>query len=306
MNNNRAPMRTARATIRNNRGLPNYNFLKLTEVVIRDILTDNKRKANSLKQELTLLSTDQLRTRKKNGKFYYSCFNTDLGKETSINNDIQRVHLLARRAYIEKEIAAIDRQIRLLSNVITDTQNAYYEAQLRKESARYADIGLDITRIIFTKEQNEWIDAPYTPNPYNVDSLKYETIGKLPVRSSSEREIGNMFEDIGLPYRSDDLVRIIRNDEHQGTPFRNTYFADFKVPNLLGGITVHEHLGAFHLENYSDNALQRLNDYHNFTVVELPGRPVGKNELTWSFESDLQGDENLKRLIARLLLPGIC
>ena len=174
------------------------------------------------------------------------------------------------------------------------------------QSARYADIGLDITRIIFTKEQNEWIDAPYTPNPYNVDSLKYETIGKLPVRSSSEREIGNMFEDIGLPYRSDDLVRIIRNDEHQGTPFRNTYFADFKVPNLLGGITVHEHLGAFHLENYSDNALQRLNDYHNFTVVELPGRPVGKNELTWSFESDLQGDENLKRLIARLLLPGIC
>ena len=75
------------------------------------------------------------------------------------------------------------------------------------------------------------------------------------------------------------------------------------MPNFLGGITVHEHFGAFQMDNYADNALQRLEDYRYFTVVEIEGRPVADNEFTWSFESDVSSEESRRKLIRKLLLP---
>lgn len=305
MNNQVTHLRSARTTMRSVNGMIENNFLKLTIDVIEDIIKENQCTVNAMKQEFALFDNARLRLRKKDGRIYYGNVNLDTGKEHSITNDSNRIHLLARRSFLKKSIAATENQIKLLQKIANDSKEAYYEAQLYKSLSYYKDAGLDITRIIFTKEQNEWIDAPYSPNPYNAGSLKYETISKIPVRSTSERGLGNMFEEFGLPYRSDDIVRII-DSRQNNAPFRDSYFADFKVPNLLGGITIHEHLGAFHIENYADNALKRLNDYHNFTIIELPGRPVTYNEFTWSFESDLLDSNRLKRLIARLLLPGIC
>ena len=122
------------------------------------------------------------------------------------------------------------------------------------------------------------------------------------MRSKSETIIGNYFESIGLPYRSDDVVTIYSGHTSE-RPFRDTYFADFKTPNLLGGITIHEHFGAFQIEKYPDNALKRLNDYRNFDVYELDYRPVKPEEFTWSLEADLQDSVSFRRLVRRILLP---
>ncbi len=122
------------------------------------------------------------------------------------------------------------------------------------------------------------------------------------LRSKSEAKIASSIESIGLPYRHDDIVRIYSKVPGT-TPYHGTYFADFKLPNLLGGITVHEHFGAFQIENYADNSLQRLNDYHAFEIYELPGRPVLDSEFTFSFESDLATTESIRRLIVKMLLP---
>ncbi len=130
------------------------------------------------------------------------------------------------------------------------------------------------------------------------------------MRSGAEAKTGSKFESIGLPYRYDDYVAIgadpyATKAYRQGKePFRESYFADFKVPNLLGGITVHERFGAFQVENYGESRLKRLNDHHNFGVVEIPGKSVRHNEFTWSFESDIRNTKALDQLVARLLLPG--
>ena len=71
------------------------------------------------------------------------------------------------------------------------------------------------------------------------------------------------------------------------------------------GITIHEHLGAFQMERYPDNALRRLNDYRDHTVFELSSRPVSSEEFTWSLEADLRSSRLFDRIIARMLLPGI-
>ena len=76
------------------------------------------------------------------------------------------------------------------------------------------------------------------------------------------------------------------------------------MPNLLGGITVHEHFGAFQMKNYPDNSLKRLNDYRNFEVRELPSRIVLPEEFTWSLEADLRDPVLFQRIINRMLLPS--
>ena len=198
----------------------------------------------------------------------------------------------------------MENNVRRLQKVLDISDGLRDDRTIKKKLERYADAGLDLSRIIFTKEQNEWIDQTFTPNPYHPEDLRYPTAGGIFTRSKSEAFIGSTLEGLGLPYRSDDLVTIIY-DPRGNKPFRDTYFADFKVPNLLGGITVHEHLGAFQMESYSENALKRLNDYHNFTICELSGRPVKTDEFTWSFESDLRSEKMTTRLIRKILLPGI-
>ena len=108
---------------------------------------------------------------------------------------------------------------------------------------------------------------------------------------------------MGLPYRYDDLVSII-SDGRGLQPYKDNYFADFKVPNLFGGITIHEHFGAFQIDNYADNSLRRLHDYQTFSVVELPGRPLSLDEFTWSFENEVTLQDDLDNIVLKMILPG--
>ena len=235
-------------------------------------------------------------------KVRFLSYDRDTQKTATITDDLDEVYILARRMFLENRVEAIRGHMRRLSAVLQNAEGARKELLLRKKLRKYNAAGLDLSRILFTKEQNEWISAPYTPNPYHPEDLKYPTNGGLMTRSKSEAKIGSTLEMIGLPYRFDDLVNIF--SERTGErPFRNNYFADFKVPNLLGGITVHEHLGAMHLEKYSDNALKRLNDYRNFKVRELPSRIVKPEEFTWSLEADIHDTVQFQRIINRMLLP---
>lgn len=299
-----ATIRTARDTITNSSGLVQVNFLKTTAKVLRRTLDFEKQRTNSMKQELTLLENGRLHIHRTNDVVIFCCKPPNSAKEFGITRDTTRIHRLARRAYLEDCIGASELHMKKMQRIIDASDIAAKEARMLSRLERYTDAGLDLSRILFTEEQNEWIDQAYTPNPFYQEHLNYETHGKIPVRSKSEAIIGNYLETLGLPYRSDDLVNII-SDGHGESPYRDNYFADFKIPNLFGGITIHEHFGAFQIENYSKNALQRLHDYNSFKVIELPGKPVQKDEFTWSFESDLKQTGNLEKLIFRMLLPGI-
>ena len=295
-------IRTARDAARNCRGLSQYSFLQLTSELLRDTIRREQGVLDSMKQELALCEAGQLRIRKKGEKCYFGYKERGSERESSISGEPERIQNLARRGILTSSIKALEHRLKMLERVAGNSEEAYYDFQMKKRLERFANAEIDLSHLLFTKEQNEWIDEPYTPNPYNRDSLTMQTSSGIWVRSKSEAIIGTSLEVIGLPYRSDDLVRII-TDGNKGAPFKDTYFADFKTPNFLGGITVHEHLGAFQIDHYADNALQRLNDYHGFTVIEIKGRPVASNEFTWSFESDISDAESIKRLIRKLLLP---
>ena len=295
--------RTARDSIINNSGLLQIDFLRMTSDSIRTLLKADEAELKAMQQELALLREGSLCISKRGEGVQFSRYDRNTQKRVSIMSDRDEVNELARRMCLENRIKAIEDNARRLSAVLENADGARHEIMLQKKLGKFAAAGLDLSRILFTKEQNEWIDTPYTPNPFHPEDLKYPTTGGILTRSKAESTIGSRLELIGLPYRFDDLVTIY--SERTGErPFRDNYFSDFKVPNLLGGITVHEHFGAFQMKNYPDNSLKRLNDYRNFEVRELPSRIVLPEEFTWSLEADLRDPVLFQRIINRMLLPS--
>ena len=294
--------RTARDSIRNISGLAQYNFLTILKELIEEFIAINHRELESLKQEAALIDNEKLHIHHHGEQFHFSCYDNNTKRRFGITNEKERIYQIARREHLENQEKAIEISTSRLVKALDATEWARHENRVIRKLNRYAQANLDLSRILFTKEQNEWIDLPYSPNPFHPESLTCQTEGGIPVRSNSEAKIGTFFERIGLPYRTDDLVEI-----HTGNAgdraFRNNYFADFKAPNLLGGITIHEHLGAFQIDKYADNALQRLNDYRSFQVFELPYRPVRAEEFTWSLEADIKDEVLLRRVIRRILFP---
>lgn len=297
--------RTARETLVEPAGIICMDMLRITEEMLQDALAGDEAEIAAMKQELALLPTPRLRIHRNGMRYYFGETSpTKAGAhEVSISADPARVYDLARRDYLQHRIRTMTDNAARVRVSLALCKDAVWEQRLRRRLHRFDDAGLDLSKILFTQAQNEWIDAPYSPNPFYQESLNHFTAHGIPVRSKSEARFGSFLESVGLPFRTDDLVTI--HAGHGRSPFRDTYFADFKIPNLCGGITIHEHLGAFHIDEYSAGAMRRLNDYHNFTIQELPGRPVKHEEITWSFEHDLQSDESMKALLRQILLPTL-
>ncbi len=302
--NTNEPLRpwVARDSIKNSSSLAQISFLSLASGMIKSLIESGQELVADMKQELTLIENYSLCIQRHGEQINYYKYNRSDRSRVGISKDTDLVNELARRAFLENRIKATEANARRLLKALECAEGLRDEARLRKKLGKYADAGLDLSRILFTKEQNEWIDAPYSPNPYYPENRRYPTGGGMMMRSKSEVAIGNMLESIGWPYRYDDLVMI--RGGHDGTmPKRDSCFADFKVPNLIGGITLHEHFGAFQIDQYSDNALARLNDYRNFRVYELPDQAVRPKEFTWSLEADLREKSLMRQVIRRMLLP---
>ncbi|MBQ3924898.1 MAG: hypothetical protein II696_05240 [Firmicutes bacterium] len=300
-----AHVRTARDSISTPSGITKVKFLRTTSLIIRELLNADRAEIDSMKRECALIEKGRLHIHlnTERNKYYYSLYSEEDGSETSLNNDMERIYRLARRDFLQLRIKQTESGCRRFSRLLNSIETACEEDRLRRKLLRYSEADLDLCRILFTEEQNEWIEQPYTPNPYHQNNLRYCTDAAFPVRSKSEGILGSGLECFGLPFRYDDIVRINRRGSSD-RPFKDSYFADFKVPNLCGGITVHEHFGALHLNGYGDNALQKISDYTNFDIYEIPGRKVTRDEVTWSLESDILNPVRLHKTLIRILLPG--
>lgn len=311
MSGNKNSARTARDTIVNGKGLLKLIHLMSTSELLKKIIECEEQELRRIRQELAVCETGRLRIHYTRGKYTFGCYQDSVEKEEGITRKKDRIHELARQSLLQDQEKMLTKQLKRLKTIAGSCEEVCQEKRLIEKLNKFADAGLDLSRIIFTGEQNEWIDQPYTPNPYHLENLIYATNGNMYMRSGAEKIIGNALEMYGLPYRYDDCVRIVQN--HNGaqaynrdlTPFRELYFADFKVPNFFGGITVHEHFGAFEIDQYGEGSLRRLNDYHNFTVVELPERPVRHEEFTWSFGHEIRDAEVIRKLLLKILLPGL-
>ena len=303
-------IRTARETIAKEDNLMKVDLFRSTSNILRKIVDSDTKELEETRQELALIETVPLRIHKRYNRYVFGIVPEGKSNEQGITKDQERIYRLARRDYIKSRETIIELRLKKVKSIIDSFDEIAYERRTARKLNRFSEAGIALTHILFTKEQNEWIDQPYNPNPYRQENMIHSTTNGMYMRSGAEATIGSRLELIGLPYRYDDFIEIGTDPRAKAygagdAPFRESYFADFKVPNLLGGITVHEHFGAFNIQNYGDSSLKRLNDYHNFGAIEIPGRPVKHSEFTWSFENDVRNAKALDRLIAKMLLPGL-
>lgn len=85
-----------------------------------------------MQQELALLREGSLCIRKRGEVFQFSGYDRHSQKTRSIMNDPIQIYDLARRAFLENSIKAIQENVRRLSELLEKTDGARHELLLQK------------------------------------------------------------------------------------------------------------------------------------------------------------------------------
>lgn len=288
----RITARTARESI-----ISEVNFVDvLLEIIqstfVSDLNVFVRSETRKKKIELTDMSPGGLHIKRVNGKHYYD-MRAD-GRDIPITRNPEQVRELARKGFIKASLSDLEKIEHILDRATKSLAVMARNSSTTRLYDRYSTAGIDPLSLVFTPQQLQWIDEPYTPNPFHSENLRYKTSGGIPMRSKSEATFGSRLEYRGIPYRSDDLILVTISED--GRIYEKSYYADFKVPNFIGGISVCEHLGAFNLDTYGDNSLIKLHNY-------IETGSVREEELFWSFDSTVNDPDKLDALIDRMLLP---
>ncbi|MCQ2547258.1 MAG: hypothetical protein MJ161_06920 [Clostridia bacterium] len=212
-----------------------------------------------------------LRWYRKNGRFYFWEWNGKTQKGITSNRD--RIYTLARHDYLS-----------LKYDALRDTNEALWCKRLKELLDSFLEIGLDIHRIIFTSEQYKWASKPQSQNKKRREDLIYETNGGVLMRSKSEQFIGNMLEELCIPYRYEPEMIF----DHR------VFHPDFVIMTIDGRLIILEHLGRMDLDIYIKSNIERLRAYNAEDM--LVGRDV-----FLSFEADTRKRERVIRIIDRIL-----
>lgn len=195
------------------------------------------------------------------------------GKQDGITGNQSKVYSLARKMYLR--VLLDDIRIQNYSEWIASVDNLL---------CSFSAAGLDIMRVILTKAQYEWASEPQSQKTSRTEDLKYETTGGVLVRSKSEQFIGNILEELGIPYRYEPALRI----------GNRVFHPDFVIMTVDGRKIILEHFGRMDIEEYVSAAIDRLTayNYHNLII----GRDV-----FLSFESDIKSRENFMSVIYQIM-----
>ena len=156
--------------------------------------------------------------------------------------------------------------------------------QVEELLAKYEAAGLDIDQIVMTPNQLIWNANRHSQSQYRREDLVYPTRGRVYMRSKSEQAIGNLFEELHIPYRYETRLRINNIDYHP----------DFIIMLPNDSLVILEHVGRMDLLDYNKRLISRLQTYNSVDLF------LG-HEVFLSFEHDTRDEELLIRVVLQLL-----
>lgn len=112
-----------------------------------------------------------------------------------------------------------------------------------------------VTPMFLTDKEyaERWTSEAYEQNPFHPEEKVYETERGEFVRSKSEKDIANLYFEMGIPYRYEAAV-FFKNGKIK--------YPDFTVLDVAKRrIIYHEHLGLLDKEEYRIDALQKIDLY---------------------------------------------
>lgn len=255
-----------------------------TDAVVSELSCFSARIIRELKQyqnEVETIPEGKLYTRYKNNSPYFSerCNSNVKG----ITRKTDRVYELARRTYLLL-------LINLLQFILDKGCQSLYDSLFLEKVSRikqllssYEKSGLNIERIIFTRNQLIWNSNRQSQSNFHVEALRYSTSGGIRMRSKSEQLIGTILELLGIPYRYEPSLII------NGI----VYHPDFVIMLPDNRLIIIEHAGRMDLENYNDRLISRLQAY------DYAGLHIGCNVFL-TFENDTRSDKLVKEILMKI------
>ena len=185
-------------------------------------------------------------------RFYWVTEKLDMKGQYIPKEENQKVKALAQKDYAERFIKA------------ASAERDYWEKALEKLTAFSTDTAYEklsdkrkalVSPYIVPDERYAqlWQAADYTPSPYNAENRRHPTRRGEMVRSKSEVMIANVLDDLGIPYRYEQGLRL--KDGH-------TYYPDFTLLDLRTREEVYlEHFGILDDPQYLARACKKMHDY---------------------------------------------
>ena len=134
-----------------------------------------------------------------------------------------------------------------------------------------------------------WVVKPFRTNPYLPEAKIYDTRRGEKVRSKSEAILADMFYDLGIPYRYEELVQLRSGKK---------VYPDFTLLKTKTREEVYfEHFGLLDDEDYRGQALRKLNEYRRSGI--FPGKNLLFSYETEDIPLDIKGVREMLKVIFR-------
>lgn len=218
----------------------------------------NNRMSQELKQarnEISELPEGKLAVRKRDNHVQF--LSRTGRQQTGITRCPEIVYKLARKQFLELHTGLLEQ---LLEQGWTDESQRIIAETVRQINVllgKYDDAGLEIALIIMTPNQRIWNSNRHSQKENRREELIYPTKGRVYMRSKSERFIGNLLEDLYIPYRYETRLEI----------HNRSYHPDFVIMLPDGRLVILEHVGRMDLRTYVEDLLVRLQAYDSIGLV---------------------------------------
>lgn len=204
-----------------------------------------------LRHELNATRGGKLYVKKAKDKVFYTEYSH--GKEVGIGHNKDRVYKLARRNYVSTQYELSRSYIDLLKKIynLLDADKAI--SSITSKLAQYESLHLDMSRILFSRNEQNWLTKPYERNPAYPKELKFSTTKNKLMRTKSELIIANRLEHYNIPY----LPEMPLWFEYNMYPI----YPDFTILKSNGDIVIWEHMGRMDKEDYFIKNSRKIIEY---------------------------------------------
>ena len=313
-------------------------FCKSIEIALKDP-PDPKGSIERIRKSLNRLPEGPLYVSTKNHNI---AFYTKVdGEQKYLSKKSEQIHSLARRRYQSALLEILQ---------LTDSprksdieRRAACISRLQEFIRNCSKAGLDIAPIVLTTAQRNWFTGKFKQKYINPDS-PFKTANGIPVRSKSERDVINSYDDFAVPihYEEQMIINVRRLVDHlertlvkkgllQGPLYsfddkgiywnvprelqwmnaRGSIWKTFDPPhgtlsifNDVRGMFADGSLFVHEHEGMMEDFIYRCNSSERSSIIKFTGT-VSRDNFIETYEQEIDTPEKANGIVERLILPRL-
>lgn len=231
-----------------------------TAQYFNQILSQNKKRMNSVRRILKQCPEGKLYEEKKDEKMYFVQTYTKNGERIrrGVTSSDEIVKGLIRREIFSKELDALESMeaaIKKCQAKIVEFDSSECVKAIRK---RCPDVSLEMIEEALKGDQfDDWANAEYEQSNYLSDQKTQITSFGIRVRSKSELLIAEKLHEYGIPFRYEQVIHVADT----------TLIPDFSIIRGDGKKFVWEHEGRTHDARYLEKQLNKEKLYATIGIT---------------------------------------